>query len=339
MKTFVVRPLIKNQFIQIAVLLLTVLILGVVGYSTIEGWGFLDSLYMTVITFSSIGYNEVHPLDDQGRIFTIVLIIMGVVAVGYSARIMGQMILEGQLRRFFGRRAMKKNIQKMTNHYIVCGFGRVGRTVCEELAKNRVDFVAIEKDPLLLEEMEKADFTFISGNCDDDDILRAAGIERADGLINTLANEADAVYVTLSARQLNPRLFIMARADNPNVEGKLLKAGATRVISPHISAGQRMAQTTIKPNVVDFMTLASGGASGGLKIVEIILKDNSALVGSNLKDSGIRSQYGVTVIGARKKKGEMIYNPPPEFQIEGGDTLILMGTFAQLEKLEQNAGV
>jgi voltage-gated potassium channel len=333
------KYLIENRFVRIAVLLLFVLSIGTVGFWAIEGWNFLDSLYMTVITLTTIGFDEVHDLDTRGKIFTIMLIVFGVAAAGYSVRVLGQIVIEGQLRKFLGRRAMQKNIQKMTGHYIVCGFGRVGSTVCEELAKNRVDFVVIEKDSKLLEEMEKANYTFISGNCDDDDTLRAAGIERANGLINTLANEADAVYVTLSARQLNPGLFIMARADNPNVEGKLIKAGATRVISPHISAGQRMAQTTIKPNVVDFMTLASGGASEGLKIEEIVLKDNSALVGNNLKDLGIRSHYGVTVIGAKKKKGEMIYNPPPDFTIEAGDTLILMGTLSQLEKLEEYAGV
>jgi voltage-gated potassium channel len=331
--------LIKNQFVKIALILAFVVILGVVGYWAIEGWNLMDSLFMTIITLTTVGFNEVHQLDTRGEIFTIILILLGLAAAGYSARVFGQMIIEGQLQRFWGRKIMQKNIQKLSGHYIVCGYGRVGRTVCEELSKSDVEFVVIEKDQALVEEMDKAGHTYIQGNCDNDDTLLAAGIDRAKGLINTLADEADAVYVTLSARQLNQELFIMARADSPNAIAKLTKAGATRVLSPHVSAGQRMAQTTIKPNVVDFMTLASGSTAEGLKIEEIRMKSNSVLIGNNLKDSGIRTQYGVTVIGAKKGDGHMIYNPPPDFMIGSGDTLILMGTPSQLTKLEQYAGV
>jgi voltage-gated potassium channel len=329
----------KNQFLKIALMLVFVVLFGVIGYWGIEGWNLMDSLFMTVITLTTVGFGEVHKLDTRGEIFTIVLILFGLAVAGYSARVFGQMIIEGQLRRFLGRKIMQKNIQKLAGHYIVCGFGRVGRTVCEELFKSNVDFLVIEKDQTLVDEMEKSGFTYIQGNCDSDETLLAAGIDRAKGLINTLADEADAVYVTLSARQLNQELFIMARADSPNATAKLTRAGATRVLSPHISAGQRMAQTTIKPNVVDFMTLASGTTAEGLKIEEIRLKSVSNLIGNNLKDSGIRSQYGVTVIGAKKEMGSMIYNPPPDFMIEVGDTLILMGTPSQLTQLEHYAGV
>jgi voltage-gated potassium channel len=328
----------KNEFIKISLILVLIITTGIVGYWAIEGWNLLDSVFMTVITLTTIGYGEVYKLNPQGKIFTIILIVFGVAGAGYAFRILGQMIIEGQFKKYLGKRIMEKNIQKLADHYIVCGFGRVGKAVCEELNRNGVGFVVIEKEPEIIQEMEQLGYTFISGNCDDDDNLLAAGIQKAKGLINTLALDADAVYVTLSAKQLNPKLFIMARADNPSAETKLMKAGATKVLSPHVSAGVRMAQTTIRPNVVDFMTLTSGETGEAMKIEEIAIKEGSRFANTNLKDSGIRSQFGITVIGAKKKGVQMFYNPPPEFQIEVGDTLIMVGAPSQLEKLEKSTG-
>ena len=325
----------NNYVGRIVIILLSIVVVGVVGYWAIEGWNVIDSLYMTIITLTTIGYGEVHQLDFQGKLFTMLLVVFGVAGVGYSARLLGQVVVEGQLQKYLGRRIMEKSIKKLSDHFIVCGFGRVGRTVCDELSRNSVAFVVIEKEPDLGADMERAGYAYIGGNCDDDDMLRAAGIERAKGLISTLAVEADAVYVTLSARQLNPDLFIMARADSTSAQAKLLRAGATRVISPHVSAGQRMVEVTLRPSVVDFMTVASGASGEGLRIEEIAIKNESKLIGVSLKDSGIRSRYGVTVIGTRKKKGDIIYNPPPELVIEAGDTLVLMGSRAQLEQLEK----
>lgn len=325
----------EKRFRAIIFVLTSVLLIGTIGYWAIEDWTLLDSLYMTLITLTTIGFGEVHQLSGQGKVFTILLVIFGVAGAAYSIRILGQMILEGQLRRYLGRRMMEKQLKKLNNHYIVCGYGRVGETVCRELKRNNVTFVVIEKSTELLEQMENSGVVFISGSCDDDENLKAAGIKRAKGLINTIANEADAVYVTLSAKQLNPDLFIMARADSPGARTKLLKAGATKVISPQIYAGIRMAQTSIRPNVVDFMSLAADGVSNGLKIEEVAIKKGSRLVGVTLKNSGIRSELGITVIGAKKRGLEMFYNPPPDFLIEEGDTLILIGDSSQLLKIEE----
>ncbi len=324
-----------KRFREIIFVLTSVLLVGTVGYWVIEGWDFLDSLYMTLITLTTIGFGEVHQLSVKGKIFTILLVVFGVAGAAYSIRILGQMMLEGQLSKYLGRRMMEKQLKKLNNHYIVCGYGRVGETVCQELKRNHVPFVVIERSTELLEQMENSGITFISGSCDDDEVLKAAGITRAKGLINTIANEADAVYVTLSAKQLNPDLFIMARADSPGARIKLLRAGATKVISPQIYAGIRMAQTSIRPNVVDFMSLAADGAHDGLKIEEVAIKKGSRLVGATLKNSGIRSKLGITVIGAKKRGLEMYYNPPPDFLIEEGDTLILIGNSSQLEKIEE----
>jgi voltage-gated potassium channel len=324
----------------LVLILLAVVVIGTVGFWLIEErWSLLDSFYMTIITLSTIGFKEVHPLDDRGRIFTILLVIFGIAAGGYALRTIGQFILEGQLKRYFGRRSMEKILKKLNDHYIVCGFGRVGRSVCQELERNKVPFVVIEQAADLIEEIEKAGYAFINGNCQDDQTLIDARIASARGLINTIANEADAVYVTLSARQLNPNLFIMARADNPSAENKLLKVGATRVLSLHVTAGVRMAQAALRPAVMDFMSVAAEGKSDGLKIEEIAVKKDSKLAGTTLKDSGIRSQLGITVIGAKKKGFEMYYNPPPDFYIEEGDTLILVGQPSQLEKLEGFCGI
>jgi voltage-gated potassium channel len=325
----------EKRFQTIIYILAAILIVGTIGYWAIEGWDFLDALYMTLITLTTIGFGEVHQLSVRGKIFTILLVVFGVAGVAYSLRILGQMILEGQLRKYLGRRIMEKQIKKLKGHYIVCGYGRVGETVCQELKRNNVPFVVIERSTEHLEQMESRGIIFISGSCDDDENLKTAGIQRAKGLINTIANEADAVYITLSAKQLNPDLFIMARADSPSVHNKLLKAGATKVISPHIYAGIRMAQTSIRPNVVDFMSLAANGVSNGLKIEEVAIKKGSRLVGTTLKNSGIRSKLGITVIGAKKKGLEMYYNPPPDFLIDEGDTLILIGDSSQLEKIEE----
>jgi len=289
---------------------------------------------MTIITLTTIGFREVEPLDAYGKIFTILLVIFGIASVGYALRTIGQLILDGQLRKLIGSRKMEKQIKKLKDHYIVCGFGRVGGAVCGELIRNNIPFVVIERSPKAVELLEKNSFIFVKGDCANDENLKAAGIDRAKGLINTVADEADAVYITLSARTINPNLFIMARADSQSVHNKLLRAGATRVISPHIAAGVRMAQATLKPAVVDFMSLAANGASEGIKIEELVIKDNSKLAGTTLKDSGIRSELGITVIGIQKKGHDIYYSPPPDLYIDEGDTLIIVGASSQMDKLE-----
>jgi len=325
---------------RLLILLPIILIGGTIGFSTIEHWNLLDSIYMTIITLATIGYHEVHPLTDPGKLFTILFVIFGVApAWGFLVSVLFKSILEGHLRKMLGSRIMEKQIKKLKDHYIVCGFGRVGQTVCSEMNRNKVTFVVIEQSPAAIVELEKAGHIFIQGSCADDENLIAAGIERAKGLVNTIADEADAVYVTLSAKQLNPKIFIMARADSQSVRNKLIRAGATRVLSPHVYAGIHMTQTTLRPNVVDFMTIASDGNTEGLKVEEIAIKEGSKLNGVSLKDSGIGSKLGITVIGSKKKGLEMYYNPPPDFLINDGDTLILIGTGSQLAKLEEFCGV
>ncbi|MCD6162057.1 MAG: potassium channel protein [candidate division Zixibacteria bacterium] len=324
----------ENKLRKVFLFLPAVVIVGTIGFKIIEGWDLIDSLYMTIITMATIGFHEVHPLSYWGKLFTIFFVIFGVFpSWGFIVSFLFNTILDGHLQKILGSRKMIKKIGKLKGHYIVCGFGRVGSAVCGELAQNNIPFVVIERAAEMIELVEKNNYFYIKGSSSDDENLKIAGIERATALINTVAEEADAVYITLSARQLNPDLFIISRADNDSVYNKLLRAGATKVISPHIAAGVRMAQAAIKPAVVDFMTVASGGADEGMRIEEIAVKSGSKLEGTILKDSGIRSELGITVIAAKKKGVEMYNNPPPDFYIEAGDTLILVGTSEQLEQL------
>ncbi len=323
-----------NKIKSLFFILIAIIIVGTIGFRIIEGWDILDSLYMTIITLTTIGFGEVRPLDDYGKIFTILLVVFGIATVGYAIRTIGQVILDGQLRKLIGSRKMEKQIKKLKNHYIICGFGRVGGAVCGELIRNNIPFAVIERSSKAIEMLEKNGFIFVKGDCVDDENLKAAGIDKAKGLINTVADEADAVYITLTARTLNPDLFIMARADSESVSSKLLRAGATRVISPHIAAGVRMAQATLKPAVVDFMSLAADSTGEGIKIEELVIKDGSKLAGTTLRDSGIRSEHGITVIGIQKKGRDIYYSPPPDFHIDEGDTLILVGASSQMDKLE-----
>ncbi len=326
----------EKNIIRALILLPVIMLVGTFGYWGLEDWTFLDSAYMTIITLATIGYHEVHPLTDSGKIFTILFVFIGVApAWGFLVSILFKSILEGHIQKLFGSRIMEKQLKKLKDHYIICGFGRVGKTVCKELSLNNVPFVVIEQMSELVEEMEKAGYLYINGNCADDDKLLVANIANAKGVINTIADEADAVYVTISAKQLNPDLFIMARADSMSAHNKLKRAGATKVLSPHVYAGIYMAQTTLRPNVVDFMNLASEDSTDGLKVEEIAVKGGSRLIGRAIKDSGIRSELGITIIGTRKHGKGMFYNPPPDMIIDEGDTLILIGTSSQLLKLEQ----
>lgn len=309
--------------------------LGTLGYQVVQpNYSFLDSLYMTVITVTTIGYKEVKPLTDAGRVFNIILILIGWFGFFMVARIGGQMIIEGQLIKILGRHRMDKKLASLSDHYIVCGYGRVGMVVCDELQRNNVRFAVIERNPELIEELIAKNHIYHEGDCTSDDSLLAAGIKKARGLINAVADEADAVYITLSARSHNPDIFIMARADSLGAEQKLLRAGADRVISPHVSAGSRMAMAAIRPNVVDFMSIESGDGLG-IRIEEVEVSESSRLVGKSLKEMEVRARYGLNIIGMKKTDGRMIYNPSADQIIDGNDTLFMVGNIDQLSKIDE----
>ena len=328
----------EKKFGFLVIILAAVIGFGTLGYIVIEMWSPLDALYMTVITLTTVGFGEVYPLSHSGKIFTIILVVMGVAGVAYTLSVIARMVVEGEIKSLLGRRKMQKGLKELTNHYIVCGFGRVGRRIAQELCARKVPFVVIDRDPQRIEQAETDCFIFVQGDSTSDQTLLDAGIERAKGLITAVVDEADSVFIVLSARQLNPGLFITARAESDEGEKKLLRAGANKVISPHKIGGIRMALTALRPNLVDFMSLVTFDQRTDLSIEEIEVKGGSSLVDSTIKDCHIRHDLGTTIVGIKKPGKDVFLNPSPETTIEAGDILIVIGERKGLEKLEELTG-
>jgi len=315
-----------------ASVMVILIVVGTIGFMILENYKPLQAVYMTVITLSTVGFQEVQPLGPEGEIFVIVLIVFGVITATYTASVIGQVILEGQIRQIFGRRKMDSKIKTLSDHYIVAGFGRVGRQVVDEFVERKVPFVVIEKDESALEYLDTHGYYYKIGEATEDEVLLAAGIEQAKVLVSTLPSEADNVYLTLTARHINPNLYIIGRADNPGGEKKLMRAGANTVVSPHILGGTRMAMSALRPNVVDFMQMTAIGGSG-LGIEEVAVPTNCRFSGKSLVESNIKAEYGVTIIGIKKAGSVLQINPPPDAIIEDEDILVLVGSQDQLEEL------
>jgi voltage-gated potassium channel len=312
-----------------------ILLVGVVGYMTIEDAGFLDALYMTVITLTTVGFREAITLDEPGKIFTIILLLMGVGTIFYAVGLIGQMFLEGQIGNLLVKRKMERRMHKLRDHYVVAGYGRVGQTVCEEFRKRKKQIVVIENNEELAEHLKRNEKYYIIDDATQDETLERAGINHATALVSTLADEAHNVYLTLSARQVNPNLFIIARADSKDAEKKLYRAGANRVICPHELGGMRMALATIRPTLIDFMQIEQTGSGLELSIEEVNVRPRSRIAGVALKDSGIRSDLDLIVVGIKKEGGDMVINPLADTTIDGRDTLIVIGINQNLARLDE----
>jgi len=322
-----------GRFALAVIMLGLVISVGTAGYMLIEGWNLLDSLYMTIITLASVGFSEVHHLSDSGRIFTIVLIIVGVGTVAYALSSGARILLEGELQEVFGRRRLEKKIRQLTDHYIVCGYGRMGRIICRELRENRIDYVIVEKEPDPLR--HEADSLIFKGDATKDEVLKEMGIEKAKGLISVLPTDAENLYVVLSARGLNPGLTIVARAGEEGSEQKLIRAGADRVVSPYHIGGLRIAHTVLKPAVVDFIEFATKSGNLELQMEEIEVKENSPLVGQTLDECGIGRDLGIIIVAIKQLSGDMKFNPTFRTAIKAGDTLIALGEISRLQTLEE----
>ena len=319
--------------LRLAVLMAVIIVVGgTLGLMFLEHMSPIDALYMVVITLSTVGFSEVRPLDDAGRIFIMFLIVFGVVLGGFLVTIVGQLVLEGQFKEIVARRKMNKELKKLTNHYIIAGYGRVGRHVAREFDKKRVPFVVVEKEHDAVERIIGDGYTCVEGDATDEDILRQVHIDEAQTLISTLPEEAQNVYLTLTARQMNSKLKIIARADFEEGEKKLIRAGADQVVIPHVLGGIRMAMASLRPNVVDFMQIAAIGEEG-LSLEEVVIPTESKLVGKTVLDSNIKNQYGVTIIGIKRSGEKMTLNPEPGTVLGAGDILILIGRVDQLELL------
>jgi voltage-gated potassium channel len=322
----------KVFWIGLALVVLSAI--GTIGFHLIEGWTWLDSLFMVVITFSSIGYEEVHPLSRVGREFTIALIICGAVVVALGIGTLTQALLEFELLRFFGRRRVERQIARLSGHYIICGAGRVGRSAARELARKPVPFVIIEKDQAIMDGLP-ADWLTISGDATQESTLVSARIEQAAGLVAATTTDASNIFIVLNARSLNASLKIIARASEEESAKHLTKAGATSVISPYAFAGHLIAQGLLRPNVVDFLSLTTGREGGREMIIEEISIDtNSPLAGKTVGASGIHRDYGVIVLAIKHSRGTTRFNPEARDEIHAGDYLIAMGEPANMSKLE-----
>lgn len=303
--------------------LLTVFFYGLFIFLVVEGWSLLDSFYQVVMTLSTVGFMELHPLSDRARLMVSFLILMGVGSFAYLVGAFTQVVVEGRLQDLWGKRKVQKIIDSLADHYIICGYGRIGAVVAEELRRENLPVVVIEKDPELLFDLERDKFLFLAGDATADEFLLGAGVERAKGLFACVSQDAENVYITLSSRQFNANLTIIARADRPESVAKLERAGANRVLTPHQIGGKRIAQVMLRPTVTDFMDLATQGHN--LQMEEIQVRPGSELVGKNLITSGIRPRFNLMIIAIEKAGGKMTFNPHPEVTIEEGDTLIAVG--------------
>jgi voltage-gated potassium channel len=335
-----VDPMSIRSRILLSLLLLGCVILsGSTGFHFIEGWPWFDGFYMTLTTMATVGYSEIHPLSHAGRVFNSFLIVASVLAAAFTIGTFSQALLEFEFGKAFGRRRMERELAKLSNHYILCGAGRVGRTVARELRARGQSCVFIEQDPNRAEWANREKIPVIIGNASAEENLQAAHIDRAKGFVAAVSSDAENLYIVLTARGLRPDLKIIARASEEDATSKLLRAGASQVLSPYYFVGHRIAQLLLRPNVLDFIDAAFGTERLDVEIGEVRVHERSPLVGKTLGNSTIRQQAGVIVLGLKPSDGAMVFNPSPEAMIRANDCLIVIGGDTQLKKLEAMAGV
>src|SRR5579863_9562816 len=308
---------------------------GTLGFVVIEGYPVFDAFYMTLTTVTTVGYGEIRPLSHAGRIFNSFLISFGVVTIFLAVGAMTQTAIELELNQYFGKRRVKNMIEKLEGHYIVCGFGRLGRGAADELGRSGVPFVVIDKDEERVERAMKLGMLSVAADASNDEALRDVGIDKAKGLIATLASDADNLFLILSAKSLNSRLHLAARVDAEASEQKMRRAGADFVFAPYNSTGHRMAQALLKPHVHQFINFATQGTGLNVNIEQVQVSTRSSFADRTLAEIHVERDLDVIVLAVRKAAGEMLFNPPPEVKIAAGDHLIVMGATDRLQKLEQ----
>ncbi|MCB0263532.1 MAG: NAD-binding protein [Calditrichaeota bacterium] len=314
---------------------LAVILTGTLGYMLLEGWDPLDAFYMTIISITTTGFAEVRPLSPAGRVLTIFLIVAGVSSLAYLGGKAIQELLESQI---LGRRNVNKQVSKLRNHYIVCGYGRLGRPICAELIGTHSEFVVIEKNEDRIKQISDANMLYVHGDATNDDVLIQAGIKNARGLIAVLASDADNVYVTLSARELNNHIFIVTRAIGEEAEKKLIRAGANRIVKPYEIGALRMAHLLVRPGVVDFMDIVARKSGVDLALEEIMVRHGSELNGITLADSTLRQRLNIIIVAIYRTESEFIYNPKSSETIREGDRLIAIGEWENLQQLNKMCG-
>jgi voltage-gated potassium channel len=328
------KPFFNLKIVFLALILLV--LVGMAGFHFIEGWTWFEGFYMVLTTISTIGYGEIHPLSQAGRVFNSFVIVTGVGLVLLFFGGATQALLEFELQSVFGRRRMDREISRLSDHYILCGAGRVGRSAARELARKPLPFVIVDNDAQKLARYSDQGWLTMLGDATQAPVLRQAQIERARGLVASTTTDATNIYIILTARSLNPRLQIIARASEEEAEKHLLTAGANHVVSPYNFAGYRIAQTFMRPHVVDFFDTAMNQQLP-LEIEEVQVQSGSRFAGQTLEGSRIRQEMGVIVLAIKGEGSGMRFNPSPDVVIREGDHLIAMGEPDGLRRLEHSA--
>jgi voltage-gated potassium channel len=317
-----------------------ILLTGTFGYMFLEEYAFTDALYLTIITVATVGYGDIVPHHPGGKILTVVLVLVGVSFVMYMFSKIVEAMVEGGLREILGKRQMKKQLNQLHDHYIICGHGRIGSVICQTLQESGRPFVVIERKEEEIQEILKKGYVEIAGEAAHDDVLIEAGIKRALALITVVGTDADNVFITLTAKGLNPNIMVLARSSGENgSETKLKRAGADKVISPYLIGGKRMAQSMLRPNVTDFIDLAMYRPDVSLCLEEILVTEKAPIHEKTLQQSNLRQQYDIIVIGIKRPGENMLFNPKPESTILTGDVLIVLGQEDQLAELEKDMRV
>lgn len=311
-------------------------VVGVLGYRFLEGWGWLDAIYMTVITLSTVGFGEIHPLQPDGRIFTIGLILSGIVTVGYMVNRVSEAVIQGYFKEIVKMRQQRQVIGKLDRHYILCGYGRTGKQVALEFAAEGIPFIVVDQNPDALRVAEENGYLTLLADATLDETLIKVGIDRAVCIVASLPSDAENLYTVLSAKSLNPKIRAVARASTEEAMQKLRRGGADEVISPYITGGKRMAAAALRPQVMDFVDGIISGTNRSFYIEEYVLDARlCSFVGQSLIQTRFRSRTGALVLAIRRVDGELIAGPSGETILQDGDRLICMGTADQLRQLNQ----
>lgn len=316
-------------------LVMIIVLVGILGYELIEKWTPLEAVYMVIITLFTVGFQEVHPLSPVGRIFTMFIIVGGVGSAIYAAGQAVEIIVEGEMTGYRKRKRMDKKIKDLKNHHIICGFGRVGHRVADVFESSRTTFVVIDNKKETSDELEARGIPSVFGDATSDSVLLEAGIQSAKGLVACSDSDVANVYVTLSARVLNPALNIVARAAFKDTEKKLLMAGANRVISPYFISGNRMAALAVRPVTSDFLDLVTHGGQVDFSLYELSVPERSPLIGKSISEANVRSRSGALILAVKKSDSSFDLQPNAHTLIEKNDTMIAIGTQDQFDKLEK----
>ena len=323
---------------RLAVALLALIIaVGTTGYILIEGWSAWDAFYMTMITVTTVGYREVHPLSRAGERFTVVIVTVGVATVLYTFSFLMAQVVEGDLQERWAARRRVRMLDELTNHFIICGFGRIGQTIAREFSRQAVPFVIIERVAERMQAAINAGYLAVEADASSEQVLRRIGIERARGFIAAVGTDAENVYAVLTARLLKPDLFIIGRAETADAQSKLLRAGADRVLSPYQIGGLQLAQTALRPAVVDFVQLATTSDNLDLNMEQVKIGAGSSLAGRTIIEANLRQRFGVVVVGIQRADRTMQFNPAPETAMAVGDYLVVLGEAKNLRELEAAA--